>query len=124
MPLSRGVTKKSFIDISHVQKRESFAFKYLLIYTLNIPFISEIQFELNMLKTSPLINQQESSHVYVKKIVSDCKTQVRLLGLGIGIGSNLQILRNRGGDMVLANNNSRISLGRSIAEKILVSKEH
>ena len=77
-----------------------------------------------MLKASPLIDHQESSHVYVKKIESDCKTQVRLLGLGIGIGSYLQILRNRGGDMVLANNNSRISLGRSIAEKILVSDEH
>lgn len=77
-----------------------------------------------MISTSPLVIYQESSHVYVKKIVSDCKTQVRLLGLGIGIGSYLQVLRNRSGDMVLANNNSRISLGRSIAEKILVSEEH
>ncbi len=77
-----------------------------------------------MLNTSPLVTHRESSNVYVKKIVSDCKTQVRLLGLGIGIGSYLQVLRNRGGDMVLANNNSRISLGRSIAEKILVSDDH
>jgi Fe2+ transport system protein FeoA len=55
--------------------------------------------------------------------VSNTKTQVRLLGLGIGIGSTLEVLRNRGGDMVLANNNIRISLGRSIAEKILVSAD-
>ena len=71
---------------------------------------------------NPLATFKESAHVLVKKIHSDSKTQVRLLGLGIGIGSNLEVLRNRGGDMVLANNNSRISLGRTIANKILVSQ--
>ena len=74
-----------------------------------------------MLNTSPLAIQQESARVHVKKIISNTKIQVRLLGLGIGTGSTLEVLRNRGGDMVLANNNIRISLGRSIAEKILVS---
>ncbi len=76
-----------------------------------------------MINTNPLATQKESALVHVKKIQSDCKTQVKLLGLGIGIGSTLEILRNRGGDMVLANNNIRISLGRSIAEKILVSAD-
>jgi len=76
-----------------------------------------------MLNASPLATQKESAYVHVKKIQSDTKTQVRLLGLGIGIGSYLEILRNRGGDVVLANNNIRISLGRSIAEKILVSAD-
>ncbi len=74
-----------------------------------------------MQNTNPLATQKESVLVHVKKIQSDCKTQVKLLGLGIGIGSTLEVLRNRGGDMVLANNNIRISLGRSIAENILVS---
>jgi len=72
--------------------------------------------------TSSLATFKESAQVLVKQIHSDSRTQVRLLGLGIGIGSNLEILRNRGGDMVLANNNSRISLGRTIANKILVAK--
>ena len=74
-----------------------------------------------MPNTNPLATQKESAYVHVKKIQSDSKTQVKLLGLGIGIGSTLKVLRNRGGDMVLANNNIRISLGRSIAENILVS---
>ena len=74
-----------------------------------------------MQNTNPLATQKESVLVHVKRIQSDCKTQVKLLGLGIGIGSTLEVLRNRGGDMVLANNNIRISLGRSIAENILVS---
>lgn len=76
-----------------------------------------------MLNTSPLAIHKESVLVHVKNIQSDCKTQVKLLGLGIGIGSTLEVLRNRGGDMVLANNNMRISLGRSIAEKIFVSAD-
>ena len=74
-----------------------------------------------MLNTNPLATYKESALVHVKKIQSDCKTQVKLLGLGIGIGSTLEVLRNRGGDMVLANNNIRISLGRSIANNIFVS---
>ncbi len=75
-----------------------------------------------MINSSPLASFKESTQVHVKKINSDSKTQVRLLGLGIGVGSSLEILRNRGGDMVLAQNNNRISLGRSIASKILVSE--
>ena len=74
-----------------------------------------------MLNITPLATQKESALVHVKKIQSDCKTQVKLLGLGIGIGSTLEVLRNRSGDMVLANNNIRISLGRSIAANIFVS---
>lgn len=74
-----------------------------------------------MIDSNPLASFKESAQVLVKKIKTNSKTQVRLLGLGIGVGSRLEILRNRGGDMVLAQNNNRISLGRSIANKILVS---
>lgn len=70
----------------------------------------------------PLATYQELARVHVKKINTDSKTQVRILGMGIGNGSNLTVMRNRGGDMVLAKNNIRISLGRSIAEKILVEQ--
>ncbi len=73
-----------------------------------------------MLNVSPLASQIESAVVHVKNIQSDTQTQVKLLGLGIGVGSTLEVLRNRSGDVVLANNNIRISLGRSIANNILV----
>jgi len=76
-----------------------------------------------MLNKNSLATQKERALVHVKKIKSDCNTQVKLFGLGIGIGSTLEVLRNRSGDMVLANNNIRISLGRSIAENILVSAD-
>lgn len=75
-----------------------------------------------MINADSLASFKESTKVLIKFIKTDSKTQVRLLGLGIGIGSSLEILRNRGGDMVLAQNNNRVSLGRSIANKILVSE--
>ena len=70
----------------------------------------------------PLATYHKSARVHVKKINADSKTQVRILGMGIGNGSDLVVMRNRGGDMVLAKNNIRISLGRTIAEKILVEQ--
>ncbi len=70
----------------------------------------------------PLATYHESARVHVKKIKADSKTQVRILGMGIGNGSNLVVMRNRGGDMVLAKNNIRISLGRTIAKKIFVEQ--
>jgi Fe2+ transport system protein FeoA len=73
-------------------------------------------------KYQPLAMSRETSRVHVKKINTDSKTQVRILGMGIGNGSDLIVMRNRGGDMVLAKNNIRISLGRSIAEKIFVEQ--
>jgi len=75
-----------------------------------------------MINSTPLAKFKESTQVLVKGIKTDNKTKVRLLGLGIGVGSSIEILRNRGGDMVLAQNNNRISLGRSIANKILVAE--
>ena len=46
----------------------------------------------------------------------------RLLGMGIGHGTHIEVLRNRHGDMVLGNGNNRISLGRSITQHILVQE--
>lgn len=74
-----------------------------------------------MVNTKPLASYKASANVNIKKIEADSKTQVRLLGMGIGSGSNLEVLRNRSGDMVLATGNIRISLGSSVAEKIWVS---
>ena len=74
------------------------------------------------LEFRPLVDYQENAKVHVIKIDTDSKTQVRILGMGIGNGSTITVMRNRSGDMVLAKNNIRISLGRSIAEKIFVEQ--
>ncbi len=47
--------------------------------------------------------------------------KIRLLGLGVNNGSKVSVLRNRGGDMVLAMGNARVSVGRTIAEFVEVN---
>ena len=47
--------------------------------------------------------------------------QIKLLGLGVSSGVRIAVLRNRGGDMVLALGNARISIGRTLSHTIKVS---
>ena len=41
--------------------------------------------------------------------------QMKLLGLGVNTGVRVSVLRNRGGDMVLALGNARIGVGRTLS---------
>ncbi|WP_257608063.1 FeoA domain-containing protein [bacterium endosymbiont of Bathymodiolus sp. 5 South] len=47
--------------------------------------------------------------------------KIKLLGLGIKAGLTVSILRNRGGDIVLALGNARVSVGRTMAHLIKVT---
>lgn len=47
--------------------------------------------------------------------------QMKLLGLGVNTGVRVSVLRNRGGDMVLALGNARIGVGRTLSCVIEVS---
>lgn len=47
--------------------------------------------------------------------------QMKLLGLGVNTGVQVSVLRNRGGDMVLALGNARVSVGRTLSDVIEVS---
>ncbi|UOG93148.1 MAG: ferrous iron transport protein A [Candidatus Thiothrix sulfatifontis] len=68
----------------------------------------------------PLSTLTESSSAHIYVIQTDNATRIRLLGMGIGKGSRIDILRNRNGDIVLGNGNNRISLGRTITDHIMV----
>ena len=70
----------------------------------------------------PLSQCHEHSAAHIQSIQTDNATRIRLLGLGIGHGTHIEVLRNRHGDMVLGNGNNRISLGRSITQHILVQE--
>ena len=70
----------------------------------------------------PLSEAQESDFFHISAIKTNSKTLLRLMGLGLVKGKNIEVLRNRRGDIVLSSGNSRVSLGFSIAEKILVQK--
>jgi Fe2+ transport system protein FeoA len=71
-------------------------------------------------KPQALANLQEQGVAYILQIQTDTPTRIRLLGMGLGKDSRVEVLRNRGGDVVLSNGNNRISLGRSITQHIFV----
>ena len=58
--------------------------------------------------------------VVIEKINTTHEKKIKLLGLGINTGSKISILRNRGGDMVIALGNARVSIGRTMANLIEV----
>ena len=62
----------------------------------------------------------EKAIVHVLYISTDKATRIRLLGMGIGKGTRLEVLRNRKGDVVLGSGNNRVSLSHSVSSAILV----
>jgi len=62
----------------------------------------------------------EKDTVHILEITTDKATRIRLLGMGIGKGTRLEVLRNRKGDVVLGSGNNRVSLSRSVSSAILV----
>jgi ferrous iron transport protein A len=63
---------------------------------------------------------QIGQRAFIHQINTSHDKQLKLLGLGISTGINISILRNRGGDMVIALGNARISLGKTLANLIEV----
>ncbi|MBT3745010.1 MAG: ferrous iron transport protein A [Candidatus Thioglobus sp.] len=71
---------------------------------------------------STLSTLKIGQRVLIEKINTTHEKKIKLLGLGINTGTSISILRNRGGDMVIALGNARISIGRTIAKLITVSQ--
>lgn len=75
---------------------------------------------MSLANAQPLSSLAEHLCGHVHTVQTDKATRIRLLGMGIGTGSRIEILRNRNGDIVLGNGNNRISLGRTITANIMV----
>ncbi len=67
-----------------------------------------------------LANQKTGSTCVIGAIELPHSKIIRLLGLGINTALTVSVLRNRGGDMVLALGNARVSVGRTIANSVKV----
>ncbi len=67
-----------------------------------------------------LSNQKSGCWCEIGEIELADSKKIRLLGLGIKSGLMVSVLRNRGGDMVLALGNARVSVGRTLAQYIEV----
>lgn len=73
-----------------------------------------------MHSTIPLSQASENSLLNIAAIKTDSKSLLRLMGFGLAPGKNIEVLRNRRGDVVLGSGHSRISLGKSVADKVMV----
>jgi Fe2+ transport system protein FeoA len=76
-----------------------------------------------MQNSFPLSTSRDATHSVIHQINATGKIKAMLLGLGIGVGQCVDVIRNRRGDIVLRTGQSRISLGRGLAEKIMVVKK-
>ena len=65
------------------------------------------------------LNVGQAAFIGQLNVASD--RQMKLLGLGINTGVRVGVLRNRGGDMVLALGNARVSVGRTLSRVIEVN---
>lgn len=59
--------------------------------------------------------------VSLHSIVGGKRLRERLLSMGLPIGGELQVLRNRSGAVVVGRGANRLAIGRGMAEKIMVS---
>lgn len=60
------------------------------------------------------------SHARIERILGGRLLVHRLLGLGLRVGSEVELTHRRGGGVVLANAGTRVALGAGVAEKLLV----
>ena len=75
---------------------------------------------MNVASPQTLSQLAEHAFAHIHAVHTDNALRIRLLGMGIGTGTRIEVLRNRNGDIVLGNGNNRISLGRSITDRISV----
>jgi Fe2+ transport system protein FeoA len=80
----------------------------------------------------PLAEVKQASQLTIKAINMDAKTRSRLLGMGIAVGQNIEVLHNNGGDVVvgcgrgvckngeMSGSQCRLTLGKGICEHIMV----
>ena len=58
--------------------------------------------------------------VCIKRILGGRQLVHRLLGLGLRVGSEVELTQRRGAGVVVANAGNRIALGAGVADKLLV----
>ena len=68
----------------------------------------------------PIVIAPSNSLLRVTKILTDEKTKKHLESLGITINSNLVLISENGGNVIIQVKESRLALDKTIAMKILV----
>jgi ferrous iron transport protein A len=74
-------------------------------------------------KTFPLSKTQVGQKVRLVKIHGGRQLTHRLVEMGLTPGATIRVLQNSGGPLLVAESDSRIAVGRGMAEKIDVVPE-
>lgn len=70
----------------------------------------------------PLAMARDGETVTIKDIMGGSESRARLRAMGLSKGDSLQIINNNGvGRLIIGHGDTRLALGRGIAQKILVS---
>ncbi len=73
-------------------------------------------------KSFPLAMAQEGERVRIARLNGGHSLEIRLTDLGLNVGSELLISHRQGGQLVVIRGETRLALGASMAQKILVSR--
>ncbi len=68
----------------------------------------------------PLASLPVGSHARIEQLLGGRQMIRRLLSLGLRIGSELDVLQQRGRGVVVASHGVRVALGAGVAEKLLM----
>ncbi len=68
-----------------------------------------------------LSEAQVGQRLRIEQIEGGRRLQARLIGMGLPLGSEVMVLHNRGGGIVLAAGTGRLALGQGMAHKLIAS---
>ena len=63
---------------------------------------------------------QPGQRVRLKSVNASKRTRERLLSMGLPQGAVFEVLRNRGGSVVIARQSNRLAIGREMAKDLLI----
>ncbi|NLP45564.1 MAG: ferrous iron transport protein A [Epulopiscium sp.] len=71
---------------------------------------------------TPLLFFPQGEKGIVSKIMGGRKIDKRLYEMGLNTGSEVQVIKNDAGPIIISLGGSKIALGRGLAQKIIVSQ--
>ena len=71
-------------------------------------------------ETTNLLNLEQGHKGRITEICGDQRLQRRMLSLGLRVGTVVNVLNHRGRGVVVGNAGTRVALGSSVAEKLIV----
>ena len=71
-------------------------------------------------ETTSLLNLAQGHKGRITEICGDQRMQRRMLSMGLRVGTVVDVLNHRGRGVVVGNAGTRVALGSTVAEKLIV----